>query len=390
MTIWSRLTNRSKSLIPLILFCLPHLAPFKALAHSQELCVGILKEPIEVIELSPQERFERRERLNISFGKGRNILIDFVESDSSHPTFFLMPGINRAYELNEPVIQKLVQKGFGVATLTLSAQYNSVLASQDPSYLEKESPNFQSLMDEVRQAQRTLEQHQKVKGLIPVSLSYSGIFSPLLEGSTLVIDTVPMTSENAANPQGARSRKSLSSVFAWNPFVKVFEESMIQSAYESHWKAYVDSLGPNLNLSLEQKRIITKGYVALSRAAENNSWNVDEMIPTRRVFILGENEAPTLLLHQLQTFRSLREKNKTTSLILIQNAGHAIFTDQPSIFARFIAKASSPQFAPEGILLVVSPSNKESNSFKLKALKGSDIDRQVNDWIKNLNSAIGL
>ena len=115
--------------------------------------------------------------------------------------------------------QNLIKRGFGVATFNFSTQPLSVaqLAEKEEPYFKSHDVSLKDLAEETAAIAGALKKQYGIDNVIPVSLSYSGAVSPFIKGYKLMIETVPMTSAAAENPQLEQYRQMLKAGEVWNP-----------------------------------------------------------------------------------------------------------------------------------------------------------------------------
>ncbi len=269
------------------------------------------------------------------------------------PTFLLLPGVNRSMLINDAAIKLLFADGSGVVTMNFKAQPFSIAElpeGQGPAFL-KTPVTMASLAEEVSQMREHLEQKYGLKNIIPVSLSFSGAVSPHLKGFPLVVDVVPMTSMAAFNPDLERMR----SLWNMNPF---FGRGMIDQAYRSTWITQVAAISRDFKLPGARRTEMIEGYMSLSHAAEGASWdgvNIDKKIT--RIFVLAANENASLFKHQVATILRLVKEGYDVRTIIVQEAGHMLFSEQPQMYAHVlhaIAQAKDIKASPS--VLLITPS----------------------------------
>lgn len=330
--------------------------------HAAPTCEGLFS-----VLPSPTDRLKGAETFVLPMGPGRLVAVQYVKpADSTHPTFILMPGVNRAFEINEPGPLSLIAQGFGVASLTFSTQPHAIalLDAKERPYFEKTQPTLQDFANEVSTVAAELTKRGESSALIPVSLSFSGSVSPYLQGFPLVIDSAPLTDEAAANAEGPRARRMIRGTQIFNPiFGEAVARTMINAGYEMVWKgqaANILKLFPNLPASRESDFI--KGYSAMSRAQEDKSWAnaPDSPAGTRRMMMIGSEESPSLLKNQLESFDRLHAARPESVLFVINGAEHNIPSSTPSTYAALLAVASQSGFMPQGGIVLVTPPTKES------------------------------
>lgn len=297
----------------------------------------------------------------LKIAKDRPLFAQVVKpSDKSLPTFVLFPGVNRSVFANEQEALSLIKKGFGVVTFNFSTQPPSV------AQLDNETPYFRShemslkdLSDEAQAMLASIKNEYGLDNVIPVSLSFSGSVSPALRGFPLVIETVPMTSAAAANPQLEQYRQMLKASELWNPiFGPGITRASLDAAYRSVWTKEVDSLCEELHLASAHREDMVEGYTAMSRAIEGFSWDNLQLPNVRRVFILAANENKSLLRHQVETFLKISGQRKDAVLYLMEQTGHVIPAEQPEVYANILEQIWSNKIGIEAGVITVNPETK--------------------------------
>jgi len=327
------------------LFCLA--AP---LAHAKDSGETTLKVPAEFCEYA--------------LGGNKLALQVHKPADSGKPVFLFLPGSNRSLLLDHPVAQVLALAGAGMVTMNYSAHPLSRAGSTpgDPKPV-----TAAELAEQVNFIRAYVAKMHGLNNLIPVALSYSGVVSPFLD-FPLIIDLVPMTSADEQNRQLAAYRRSLTAGAAINPFAgQAIARGMLDTAYRSVWGSEVDDQIEELGVPESRRAEMIEGMVQLSRAAEGFSWeNSPPKKNVRRDFILGANENRALLKHQVQTFLRLQREGYAVRAIVIKEAGHMIFNDQPAALAVVLAAAAVRE-AQGALLTVVTPSTGAVESLDAEA-----------------------
>ncbi|MBI3548394.1 MAG: hypothetical protein HY078_04995 [Elusimicrobia bacterium] len=290
-------------------------------------------------------------------GPGRVLFTQTIRpSHAGKPTFLMLPGVNRSLLAEEPAAKAIAAKGYGVATFNFSVQPLSIAALE-----EGERPAFRakdlSLEDLAEEAESFAASLSGTR-LIPVSLSYSGAVSPYLRGFPLIIETAPLTSAAAQNPDLDRYRQTLRAAELWNPvFGPGITRASLDQSYKSVWRGQVDATLRQFDLPASRREDMIEGYTVMSRATEGFAWKGLELpAETRRVFILGGGEARPLRSHQIETFLGLLESRTDALLVLIEGAGHIIPSEQPRAFADVLDLIATNGFEIASGVVVVSPS----------------------------------
>jgi pimeloyl-ACP methyl ester carboxylesterase len=238
---------------------------------------------------------------------------------------------------------------------------------------------LQDLAKDVEAVIAQIHAQHGINDFVPVSLSYSGAVSPLLKNFPVIIETVPMTSSDATNPQLGQYRRTLRSAELFNPFFgPTITRNSLDAAYRPNWTAQVDSTIGNFNLPADHKSDMVEGYLSMSRASEGFEWSAADLPKTtRRVFIVAGNEGSALLKNQLETFQRLQ---MSKLLVLIEESGHIIPNEHPALYAYVISEILSAQNAEVSGLIVVTPS-----TGKIQHLTGADAQKAIADRLAKIN-----
>lgn len=313
--------------------------------------------------------------------KGRTVFAQVIKpSDPSKPTLVLLPGVNRSLLANEPEAVSLAKAGFGLVTFNFSPQPLSValLDKDEKPYFRTHEMQLKDLADETDQVIAQVKSQFGLTNLIPVTLSYSGAISPFLKGYPLIIETVPMTSAGAENPQLEMYRQSLKAAEFWNPvFGPSITRASLDSSYRTVWVPQVAGMIKLFSLPAERSEDMVQGYTVLSRVVEGFSWDEADLQPkvTRRVFILAGNESGPLFKHQVQTFLQMASQTMTPLIYIVLNTGHIIPSEQPEAYAEILDQVSSGKTGIDAGVIVVDPAKKE-----YRKIKGSE----AWDYLKSL------
>ncbi len=309
------------------------------------------------------------QNLQLRLGNGRIVYFEYLKAaKKGAATFLLMPGVNRSLLMSEDGAQALAKKGYGVATMNFSVQPFSVneLEKNEIPFFMNQSPTLKDLALEVEALAKDLQQQLQAETVIPVSLSYSGAVSPFLKNFPLVIDTVPLTSSAAQNPELEQYRQSLKLGEMWNPiFGPGITRSLLDQAYRSKWADQVDSLSKQFNLASDRRSQMIEGYTTLSRATEGFEWDVAQLpAKTRRVFMFAGNEGKGLLEHQVRTFLKVYSADPKSLLFVVKDSGHLIPGDQPESYAGVLDLVAQGKTLEMGGVVEVDPSTRKSRTFQ--------------------------
>lgn len=270
-------------------------------------------------------------------------------------TFALLPGINRALLSSDSAVQRIKALGYGVIILGFSPQPLSItlLNDQKIPYFLKNQMSLADLARESEAALRWAQQQYSLKTVVPVSLSFSGAVSTSLKDHSLVIDVVPMTSNAATNPEVEQMRQGFLALEFWNPFLKAANRLTLDNLYRFNWSKKVSELAEVFGFDPSQHSLMVEGYTTLSRASEGFEWNeqIDSKdTKTRRVFVLAQNESPSLLESQISAFKKL--KTKAPLLVMVEGSGHVLPSERPSAYARILSEVTTGSLKNEkGIMI---------------------------------------
>lgn len=302
-------------------------------------------------------------------GEGRLIHSQIIAPQNpERPTLLLMPGSNRSFTSEDLGVRQLVAQGFGVATLNLSAQPFSIAALpgvERPAFFKNE-PTLQDFAAEAQFLAERLRADYGIQNIIPVSLSYSGAISPFLKGFPVIVETAPMTSTAASNPVLANYYQSLKLAASFNPiFGPAIMRNSLDTSYRQVWIGQVKEIIDQFGLPQGRSSDMVEGYVRLSRASEEFAWgnpHISSAIArdTRRVFIVGKDEAPLLLKNQIETFKQMRSIRNDTLLFIIEDAGHVIPEMQPAAYAAVFEALSAKYLEDQSGIVIISPATGRS------------------------------
>ena len=318
---------------------------------------------------------------------GRVMLVEVIPpSRAEAPLFVMMPGMNRAGRLSDASVAALVQAGYGVAELNFSVHPFSVgaLERNETPYFRKRSPTLKDFANEADFVVQSLREKFGTQNVIPVSLSFSGAVTPLMREYPLIIETVPMTSEKAVNAEGAAYRATLKAGEIFNPiFGPAISRSLMDQAYRAKWAQQAEGMIEAFGLPPNRKVDIVDGYVALSRSAEDATWEkVKIPASSERVFILAERESPALLLNQLQTFQRLYLEGNQVSLFVVASSGHIIPVDQPVLFAKVLESVTMKNEEPMRGVRIVQPDG------KIEKISKDETAKWIEDVIKSVQETL--
>lgn len=262
-------------------------------------------------------------------------------------TFLFMPGVNRSVLVDEEAVQELIKRGFGVVTFNFSTQPLSValLGENERAYFLDNELTLKDLAEETEALAKSLKKEYGMEKIIPVSLSYSGAVSAYLKDFPLVIETAPMTSNAAVNPQAEAFRQSVIASQFFNPFFgPAIVRSTMDNVYRANWAGQVTAMSKQFGFA--ETSAMVEGYTMMSRAAEDFTWvDAEKEIKGRRLFLVAENEGVSLKKDQLDTFKTLNLKGE---VVIVEKSGHIIPFDQPKIYSDILDRAAQDTF-PQGV-----------------------------------------
>ena len=306
-----------------------------------------------------------------TIARGQVLAIEAVRPAPGKPTLLMMPGVNRALRLDDVSLKSLVAEGFGVVAYNMSAQPLSIALLPDGERANLVStPTLESLAREAEIAAKRVGQEMGLTGLVPVSLSYTGAVSPFLKGQPLVIETVPMTSSDDANPKLGAYRRQLRAGEIWNPiFGPGITRSLLDQAYGMVWEKQVTDISKQYSLPSSRHREMVEGYTSLSRAVEGFDWTQVKRLPmeTRRIFILAGDEGQELFRNQVETFKRVRKETEGALLIVIGESGHIIPADQPVAYAKILSRIFANEFNGADVVLYTPSTNETLKASGQKA-----------------------
>lgn len=174
----------------------------------------------------------------IEISAGRNVFIRVVAPETPETPFYLfLPGPNRSLFVSEAQTQNLVLTGAGVGAMNFSTQPHSISSlgkGVRPAFYSHEM----KLADFAQEVEVTIANLKKLgyKNVIPVSLSYSGVLSPMLAVHDLIIETSPITSMAAARPDLQKALELQRMTNFWNPFfAPSINRALLDKAYRDNW-----------------------------------------------------------------------------------------------------------------------------------------------------------
>jgi len=299
-------------------------------------------------------------------GPGKQIYTQVVGPENGKPTFLLMPGVVRGPFLNEDAAQELIKEGYGVVAFNFSVQPLSIatLPQGEKPAFNVEEPTLDTLAGEAEALARSLVGQYGINQILPVSLSYSGAVSSRLRSFARVIDSVPLTSLAAFNPQLAAYRNWLKAGEIMNPiYGPSITRASLDQSYRSQWTGQVDGMIEPFRLPKERRLDMIEGYVRLSRTSEGYEWTSGGDA-ARRTFIFGEKESSALLSHQMQVARQRLVDGRPESVVIVKETGHMVFGEFPLIYVEILKRAVTGTL-PQGVT-VITPSTGQWQSLPMR------------------------
>lgn len=256
--------------------------------------------------------------------------------NSKFPHLLFLPGINRGLVSDEIALQKFAAAGFGFTLMSLSTQPFSLIKlekTQIPYFLKKPL-GLSDFADEIDAVVTALKKAGIQEEIIPVSLSFSGAITPFLKKRPVIFETVPMTSSAAANPDLENYRQMLIASQMWNPiFGPAIIRQALDAAYRHEWEVRAKNQIKQFSLPEDRLSQMIEGYTSMSRSIEGFDWNQLELdVKSHRVFILAENESPSLLKDQTRKILKLMESGHQVSFYMVKHSGHVVPADQPQSY----------------------------------------------------------
>lgn len=342
---------------------------FVTLSLFQTLALGQANATIIPLELSP--------------GQVIHLQYSVSQAEVNKPVFLLLPGVNRSVLLEDSSVTELKKRGFGVAVMNFSGQPFSVNLLPDgvQPLFKKRTFKLEDFVNEVETVVSYLKIQKKIKRVIPVSLSYSGSITPFLKSTEETIETAPMTSSEAVNPELEQWIRTLKAGEFFNPiFGPAINRNLLDSAYRKKWAAQVDSITQQFNLNLNQRDNMIEGYTSLSRVVEGFDWkNLKISKSIKRSIIIAENESKALQKNQAEAALRLIKQGTPVVVYLLKSSGHVVPADQPAAFAAILARVATTALSDTGVA-VVDPLKLNQN---LSLLTGSQATAQLELILKD-------
>jgi hypothetical protein len=328
--------------------------------------------------------FAKIEDLNFKMAPNRVLSFQIIRaSKATLPTFLFLPGVNRSLLAEDEALQTLSHQGFGIVTMNFSTQPFSI------SHLEKNiKPSFLSttykledFATEVSALSSELKKNYGVKTIIPVSISFSSAVSSTMQDAPFIIDSAPMTSSAAVNPELEAYRSYLKSGEIFNPiYGPAITRSLLDETYYKEWRDQVDSITKQFDLNVDRKSEMVEGYTVFSRAAEGFVWDLKKTsAQTRRIFIFARNDSALLLKDQLSVFLKVLASTPNALAFLVNDSGHVVPTEQPQAYANILTYLVSADIKTVSGIFEVQP-----GTDKPKFYQGAEAKKYISDLINSL------
>lgn len=331
-------------------------------------------------------RFEQKKSFVFSIAEDRVLAVNHLPAAEGRPTFLLLPGVNRSFDITAPALELIGKLGNGIVTFDFSTHPLSVakLEKNVKPYFLKKTVTLQDLASEVDALVASLKS-QGVKNIIPVSLSYSGAVTPYLKEFPLIIETVPMTSAQGANPELDANIKRLKSLEIFNPFFgAAINRNLLDFGYRQQWSKQVEHIIELYKLDKDRSSDMVEGYLSMSRAVEGFDWkNLEIPKETRRAFVVADHEAADLLRDQAETFLRLSKENKNVVMFIVKNSGHVLPSDQPAAYGFLLNNVLGPQDFSDQLGGGIFDTETKTIDFKTR----EDMEKVIESFLENIGSA---
>lgn len=276
-------------------------------------------------------------------GPGKVMAYEWVGISNKNPTLILLPGVNRALGSNEKSVQLLMKQGFSVLLPSLPSHPLSIAGLpvyESPYFIFQNKVRVQDYAQDIT----ALTESLKIQNAIPVSLSYSSGIAAYFDAEKFprIIDTVPLVTPDETNPQAAATAAQLRNLARMNPFNGEFWlRTMLDQVYYNYWNTKVSNnqaSSPGIYGENPRLNDIARGYVAIARAIEDFDLTKKSFAETEQThdFILAGNEEPLRLEKQIQVVRNYIESKKPCRILVVQNSGHILPSEQPELYAQVV------------------------------------------------------
>lgn len=326
--------------------------------------------------------FSFAEVQHLRLSRGKVIAFEHIVNKENGGTLILLPGVNRALNSSDRAVRVLSEQGWNILMPSLPAHPLSI------GGLDKYETPYFAFDTSVRSKDfagdiEALVVALGIKKAIPVTLSYSSSVGAYLNPKQFphVIETVPLGTATEGDPETAKNAELWENWLRLNPFMApIWIRQFRDSAYASHWGKTVDA---NLSSDAEfygaNPRVsdIKSGYVTIARAVEDfkfPEWDFKAETRTRD-FVFAGKENPERLKNQIQILKNYIASGKPVRVIVVENAGHILPTDNPSVYSSVLGLlASQPRQGSVQFAIVNTVEN-------VKSLRWQDASALEN-WIK--------
>lgn len=303
----------------------------------------------------------------IELGQDRVAVFESAIFDPSQTTFIFLPGIHRALEQSDLVIQLLHEQRVNHVSLSFSAHPRSVVEAirrgKNPSFKDL---NLQDLKNEVHAVVNALGlQHP-----VPVGLSYSSAVTSLFKTSDfpVVIDFAPLGRQQDDAQFLQSYYEAFQGMNAWNPWAQAWLQQLKEQAYHNYWSQELVNLKhryPELFKNSMATSTAVGGMIALSKAVENFELEKqDYRQSSERIYVLAENESAARLRRQTMAIKAYESQTgKSSAVFLIQKSGHTIPTEAPLAYLRILQNFLSGNIDASGLKVLDLEGNEISGAF---------------------------
>ncbi len=276
--------------------------------------------------------------------KGRVVVVEMRKPlNTKLPTLLFLPGLDEKIPLSHATLGALSDQGFGVVSMSFSTHPPSVaaLGADEVPFFRIRPFTVQDFAWEVEELAKVLRKRKGFKDLIPVSLSFSAAPSAYLRSFPLIIETVPLTSSESANPKGENYRALLKNFNAFNFFggAEAVRRGM-DASYRNFWSSEVDEDLRENGWPENRREDMLEGYLSMSRAVEGFDVEaVDLPKNVERLFLIAGKEDLLMKRHQIETVQRLQKAGYRVSMEELIEAEHLIMRTKDGYVAA-IAKAA--------------------------------------------------
>ncbi len=267
--------------------------------------------------------------------------IEYIAPQNNQlPILLLGPGVNRGVMSFDRLLSSLKKRGYGMVALHFSTLPHSVaaLGTDEKPFFEEESFEMKDYAEEMEAVGLWAKQRFQ-REVIPVTLSFSGAPSSLLKGFNKIIDLAPMVSLEHARPTLYFYYNNLRLANMFNPFGAAVIRAAMDQTYRPVWRPKTEEMIQGFNFDLELEDNIMEGYMTSSRTLEGFEWEAKNTpSQTKRVFVLAEEEAESLLKGQVEVLKEFFDTNKKTGCFFVRDASHAVSFSHPVTTAIIIDK----------------------------------------------------